>query len=91
MPLYLQLLHDALATEMAAIAPLILILLIVGFVTAMIQAALQIEDATFALLPKTFAMIALAMSGGFGALNMFEHFATGCITHAPELVRQAWY
>jgi flagellar biosynthesis protein FliQ len=91
MPLYLKLLHDALATELAAIAPLILILLIVGFITALVQAALQIEDATFALLPKTFVMIMLAMTGGFGALSMFESLATSFIARAPELIRQPWY
>jgi flagellar biosynthesis protein FliQ len=91
MPLYLQLLHEALSTTFNAMAPLILILVAVGLATSLIQGALQIEDATFALLPKTFAMIALAITGGFGALNMFEGLATHFITHAPELVRQAWY
>jgi flagellar biosynthesis protein FliQ len=91
MPLYIKLLHEAMSTAFNATAPLILILVLVGFVTSLLQGALQIEDATFALLPKTFAMIILALTGGFGALNMFETLATLFITHAPELVHQAWY
>ncbi len=91
MPLYLTLLHEALGTAFSATAPLILALVLVGLITSVVQGALQIEDATFALLPKTLALILLALTGGFGALNMFETLAALFITHAPELVRQAWY
>ena len=91
MPLYLQLLHEALSTELAALTPIITILLIIGLITALVQGALQIEDPTFALLPKTAAMIVLALSGGFGALTMFETLAKSFITNAPDLVRQTWY
>ncbi|MBB5373727.1 flagellar biosynthetic protein FliQ [Acidocella aromatica] len=91
MPLYIKLLHEAMGTAFNATAPLILILVLVGLITSLLQGALQIEDATFALLPKTFALIILALTGGFGALNIFETMATLFITHAPTLVRQSWY
>ena len=91
MPLYLQLLHEAFSTELAALTPIVTILLIIGLATALVQGALQIEDATFALLPKTAAMIVLALSGGFGALTMFETLAKSFILRAPDLVRQPWY
>jgi len=90
MPLYIRLLHLALATELAAISPVVGILLIVGLTTAILQAALQIEDATFSLLPKTFTMIAIAMFGGFGALAIFERLAVMFISRAPYLIGQPW-
>jgi flagellar biosynthetic protein FliQ len=90
MPLYLKLLHLACAAELASVTPIIAILLAVGLVTAILQSALQIEDATFSLLPKTFAMIAIALFGGFGALQTFENLATLFISHAPSLVHQTW-
>ena len=91
MPLYLKLLHTALATELSALTPVIALLLAVGFATSFIQAAFQIEDATFALLPKTIAMVFIALSGGFGLLAGFEDLATDFILRAPALVHQSWY
>ncbi len=90
MPLYLKLLHLALATELIALTSMVAVLLGVGLVTALVQSALQIEDATFSLLPKGFTMIALALTGGFGALKEFEGLAVLFITHAPGLVHQTW-
>jgi flagellar biosynthesis protein FliQ len=90
MPLYLQLLHLALTTELAAVTPIVMVLLVIGLVTAIFQSAFQIEDATFSLLPKIFAMIAIGLFGGFGALSVFEHFAVTLISHAPGLVHQTW-
>ncbi len=90
MPIYIKLLHLAFFTELAAITPIVAVLLIIGLATAIVQSALQIEDATFSLLPKTFAMIAIAVTGGFGALRVFENFAVLFISHAPMLVRQPW-
>jgi len=90
MPLYITLLHLALTVELAAISPIIFLLLLVGLCVAILQSALQIEDATFSLLPKTFAMIAIAMFGGFGALKIFENLAILFISHAPALVHQSW-
>ncbi len=90
MPLYLQLLHMALATELEAVTPIVVVLLVIGLVTAIFQSALQIEDATFSLLPKVFAMIVIGLSGGFGALQVFEHLAVLFISHAPTLVHQTW-
>ena len=90
-PLYLSLLHIAFATELDVLTPIIALLLAVGFVTSFIQAALQIEDATFALLPKTIAMIFIALAGGFGMIAGFERLATMFIMRAPYLVHQSWY
>lgn len=91
MPLYLRLLHIAFATELSVLTPIVLLLLAVGFATSFIQAAFQIEDATFALLPKTIAMVFIALAGGFGLLAGFEHLATEFIMHAPGLIQQSWY
>ncbi|MBU6418134.1 MAG: flagellar biosynthetic protein FliQ [Proteobacteria bacterium] len=91
MPLYLKLLRHALETELSAILPCVLVLLAVGLITSILQAMFQIEDATFALLPKTMAMIALAVTGGFGALGVFEALAKDFIINAPALVHQPWY
>ena len=91
MPLCLRLLHIAFATELSVLTPIVLLLLAVGFATSFIQAAFQIEDATFALLPKTIAMIFIALAGGFGLLGGFERLATAFIMHAPGLVQQTWY
>jgi flagellar biosynthesis protein FliQ len=88
--LYIKLLHAAFAAELFAITPIVAVLLIIGLAMAVLQSALQIEDATFSLLPKTFAMIAIALTGGFGALRVFENLAVLFIGHVPMLVHQPW-
>jgi flagellar biosynthesis protein FliQ len=90
MPLYLTLLRTALATETEAVMPIIMLLLIVGITTATVQAALQLEDTALNLLPKTVAMILIAVFGGFGALNLFKTLITAWIGHASLLVHQPW-
>jgi flagellar biosynthesis protein FliQ len=90
LPLYLRILHQALTTEVMVIGPIVITILVVGFITGFFQAALQIEDATFNLLPKTIAMIILVLLGAFGAMPIFEHFTTQLILNAPSLVRQPW-
>jgi flagellar biosynthetic protein FliQ len=90
MPFYLSLLQTAFHVELAQIMPIVLVMLAVGLATGILQAALQIEDTTFSLLPKILAMVALGMTGGFGALTGFEHLAVGFITHAPTYVRHTW-
>jgi len=90
MPLYLLLLHAALTTELDAVLPIIALLLLVGLATAILQAAFQIEDATFSLLPKTLAMIGVTLFGGFGMLHAFAALATLWISHAGSLVHQSW-
>lgn len=91
MPLYLKLYQHAIEVGFSALLPCILVLLAVGLITSILQAVLQIEDATFALLPKTIAMIVLASTGGFGAMYIFESLAKNFIINAPMLVHQAWY
>jgi len=90
MPLYIKLAHQAMTIEFLGIAPIIAILLIVGTATAIFQATFQIEDAAFGLLPKTIAMIAIALFGGFGALQTFEHLAIFWISHAGLIIHQSW-
>ncbi len=90
MPYYLALLRGALGVELAQITPVIGILLIVGLATAIFQAALQMEDTAFSLLPKLIAMIAIGIFGGLGLMRGFEHFAVGWITQAPAMVSQSW-
>ena len=90
MPLYLQLLHEALQTEVSALTPVIAILLMVGLSTAFIQAVFQFEDSAFAQLPKIFAMIAIALFGGFGIMQRFAALATLWISHAAMIVRHSW-
>jgi flagellar biosynthesis protein FliQ len=90
MPLYLQLLHTALAAELAALVPIVLLLLIVGLLTAIFQAAFQIEDTAFSLLPKTIAMLAIPLLGGLAAMHSFEALSSYWIGHAAVLVRRPW-
>jgi flagellar biosynthesis protein FliQ len=90
MPLYITLTRLFMQTEISALTPVILVLLAVGLGTAFLQAALQIEDATFSLLPKTMAMIIIAMAGGFGMLAMFSSLAARMIMQAPALLQQPW-
>jgi len=90
MPLYIKLLHIALATELSLLTPIVALLLAVGFATSFFQATFQIEDATFALIPKTIAMVFIALAGGFGMLTGFERLATYFILHAPYLVHESW-
>ena len=65
-------------------------LLVVGLATAFVQAVFQIEDTAFSLLPKTIAMIAIALFGGFSMLRGFEALATLWIGNADTIVRQSW-
>lgn len=90
MPLYIRLLRSALTVELQALSPIILLLLLVGVVTATFQAVVQMEDTALSLLPKTVAMIAIAMLGGFGALDLFGTLAVDWIGHAAALVHQPW-
>ena len=91
MPLYLKIYQHAMETGLIAVLPSIIILLIVGLTASIFQAIFQIDDTTFALLPKTLAMIFLAFSGGMGAFYMFQNLCKDLIIHAPVLVHQAWY
>ena len=91
MPLYLKLYQHAMETGLSAILPCVMILLVVGLAASILQAIFQIEDTTFALLPKTIAMILLAFSGGLGAFYVFENLSRDFILNAPALVHQAWY
>lgn len=90
MPLYIRLLHIAFATELSVLTPIVLLLLAVGFVTSFLQAAFQIEDATFALLPKTIAMIFICLVSGLGLIGGLQKLAVDFISHAPSLVYQSW-
>jgi flagellar biosynthesis protein FliQ len=90
MPLYLRLLHDALATEFQAILPIVMILLASGLATGILQAAFQIEDGAFSLLPRLIIMIAIAMLGGFGLFGTFKALAVLWLGHAALLVHQSW-
>ena len=90
MPLYLTLLHRAMTTEVTAVMPIIMLLLAVGLTTATIQAALQLEDTALNLLPKTIAMILIAVFGGFGAIGLFKGLVVAWIGHATLLVHQSW-
>jgi flagellar biosynthesis protein FliQ len=90
MPFYLVLLQAGLTATLAAMTPVIALLLMIGLATAVFQALFQIEDTAFALLPKIFAMIAIAMFGGFGALRIFAALAVNWISHAGMWVHQPW-
>jgi flagellar biosynthesis protein FliQ len=90
MPLYLNLLRTALTVEVAAVLPIIMLLLAIGITTATIQAAFQLEDTALNLLPKTIAMILIAVFGGFGAVDLFKTLAVAWISHATLFVHQPW-
>jgi flagellar biosynthesis protein FliQ len=91
MPFYISLLQSALSTCIGAIAPLILILLVIGIATAVFQSAFQIEDATFALLLKNLATILLILFAGAAMLAQFEVLAASWISHAPLSIARSWH
>jgi flagellar biosynthesis protein FliQ len=90
MPFYIQLLHSALTVELTAVLPIIGLLLVVGLLTAVLQAALQIEDAGFSLLPKIFIMITLPLLGGAASMHSLAALAIFWISHAGQLVHRSW-
>jgi flagellar biosynthesis protein FliQ len=90
MPLYITLFQSAVSTCILAIAPLVLILLIISIATAIFQSAFQIEDATFALLLKNLATILLILFAGAAMLAHFETLAATWIAHAPQSIAQSW-
>lgn len=90
MPFYIQLLHLALTEELSIVMPIIGLLLAVGLLTAILQAALQIEEPGFSLLPKVLIMTVLPLLGGITALHLIEALATSWISHAGELVHRSW-
>lgn len=91
MPFYLKLYQYALEVGLSAIFPIILFLLSVGLLVSILQSVFQIEDPTFALLPKAAAMIILAFTGSFGAFYIFQSLCTNFIVNAPVLVSRVWY
>lgn len=91
MPLYLKLYQYALEVGLSAIFPIVLVLLSVSLFVSILQSVLQIEDPTFALLPKTAAMIILAFTGSLGAFYIFENLCSSFIMNAPDLVSRVWY
>jgi flagellar biosynthesis protein FliQ len=90
MPIYLTLLWQALLVEVDALTPIIFVLLVVGVVTAIFQAAFQIEDTTFSLIPKLFVMLAIPFFGGYAAMHAFSGLAIDWISHAGATVRLSW-
>lgn len=90
MPIYLTLLWHALFVEVDALTPIIAVLLIVGIVTAIFQAAFQIEDTTFSLIPKLFVMLAIPFFGGDALMHAFSALAVDWISHAGVMVRLSW-
>lgn len=91
MPLYLRLYQYAIEVGLSAIFPIVLVLLSVGLLVSILQSVFQIEDPTFALLPKTAAMIILAFTGSLGAFYIFQSLCSHFIMNAPDLVRRVWY
>lgn len=91
MPFYLKLYQHAIEVGLSAIFPIILVLLLVGLSVSIIQSIFQIEDPTFALLPKTAAMIILTFTGSLGAFYIFESLCRNFIINAPDLVNHIWY
>jgi flagellar biosynthesis protein FliQ len=90
MPVYLMLLQSALTTDLEAVLPIIVLLLLVGITTATIQAACQLEDIALNLLPKTVVMILGALFGGFGAVPLFKTLIMAWISHAGSIVHRTW-
>jgi len=90
MPFYISLLQDALSCCILAIAPLILVLVVISIATAVFQSAFQIEDATFALLLKNLATILLILAAGSAMLAHFQSLAATWISHAPVLIARSW-
>jgi len=91
MPFYLQLLQEALTVTIGAITPVLVVLLIIGVATAILQSALQWEDQTLSLLLKTIAMILLLLLGGATAMGRFETLATLWIGHAGAWIYKPWW
>jgi len=90
MPFYITLLQEALSCCILAIAPLILLLLVISIATAIFQSAFQIEDATFALLLKNLATILLILFAGAAMLAHFEALAASWISRAPLSIARSW-
>ncbi len=89
-PFYLVFVHDALVTVYMAMFPSIVWVLAIGFVTAFLQSAFQIEDATFNLMPKMFLMVGIGVFGGFGGWVLLRQFIHHTIEIAPYIVRHKW-
>ncbi len=90
MPLYLTLFRMALTVELQAILPIVLLLLAIGVATATLQAMVQMEDTALSLMPRTIAMVIIAVLGGLGALDFFKALAVDWIGHAAMLVHRSW-
>ncbi|GAB0116682.1 flagellar biosynthetic protein FliQ [Acidisoma sp. 7E03] len=90
MPLYLTLFSQALATMLAAVTPIIVLLLVTAILIAAVQAVLQLEDMALSLLPRTLLVILLALTGAFGAFTRMSHLAAVWIGNAGAFVHQTW-
>jgi flagellar biosynthesis protein FliQ len=90
MPLYLLLFSKALSTVVACLYPIIGLVLVVTVITAIIQAALQLEDVALSLLPKTVAVIFLILASGLGLLHGIHELMEFWIGHVDRLIRLPW-
>lgn len=81
----LDLWREALVTAGVVSAPLVVGALIVGVLTSLIQAATQMNDASFSFVPKMLAIgLALALAG-HALLDRLSRYTTAAVEAAGEV------
>lgn len=88
-PTILDLLRGALATAAEVAAPFLVLALTVGLVTALIQAATQLQENVLSFVPKIVALgLCLALAGPW-ALERLERFGVATMDTLVSIGREA--
>ncbi len=76
----------AMETMLLVAGPLLLIILLIGLVVSVFQAATQINESTLSFIPKLLGVVVGLVIGGPWMLTVLIDFTRRCLTGIPALV-----
>lgn len=77
--------REGLITAALVAAPLVVGAMIIGVVTSLLQAATQMNDASFSFVPKLLAIGLVLALGGHALLNRLSHYTASAVRAAGEV------
>jgi flagellar biosynthetic protein FliQ len=78
--------QEALATLLMIAAPMLLVVLVVGLVVSVLQAATQIHEATLSFVPKLLAAVAVLVLAGPWMLTTLVEYLQRTLQSIPTVV-----
>jgi flagellar biosynthetic protein FliQ len=76
----------AMETMLMVAGPLLMVVLIIGLVVSVFQAATQINESTLSFIPKLLGIMLALVVGGPWMLSVLLDFTRRCLTGIPALV-----